>query len=463
MASNSDRPARPVTSSKGTETPTARHLEKRELLLDAAARCFNERGVRGAGLADIGASVGLGTTSVTYYFRRKEDLTVACMLRAIETFSQFADEAAIASGVEARIARFARSFGQLLIDIESGAHPQLMSFNEVRALSGPAADTVFAAYTQMFRRMRELLRGQATAGLSAHEVNARAHLTLSAFNAFRSWASRYEPDDYPSRVEHLVDVLLHGIGTGHSTGPASDLDMGLPEERAGDTPSDFLRVAAHLINEQGFRGVSIDQIAARLNLTKGSFYHHLDTKHDLIVACFNHSFVVLRQALRQAAAAQGCGAERLQAMASALIRHQMSEAGPLLRWSAVSAVTDPVERDAVTRSIRRLQERVGGLLIEGMQDGSIRVLDQSVTAQYLLQAINAAVELHRWVRHVDLSTVHAVYVRPVLQGVLSPSAARELGTDGVRVRSPADPNDRLGRTGRAGRRMPAARIADART
>jgi hypothetical protein len=181
------------------------------------------------------------------------------------------------------------------------------------------------------------------------------------------------------------------------------------------------------------------------------------------VACFEHSFEVLREALRQAAAGQGCGAERLQAMASALIRHQMSEAGPLLRWSAVSAMTDPTERDAVTRSIRRLQERVGGLLIEGMQDGSIRVLDQSVTAQYLLQAINAAVELHRWVRHIDLRTVHAVYVRPVLQGVLSPSAAREFGADSVRVRSPADPNDRLERTDRARRPVTAVRIADART
>jgi len=462
MAARPDLRPRPVASRAG-EAPTARHLEKRELLLDAAARCFNERGVRGAGLADIGASVGLGTTSVTYYFRRKEDLTAACMLRAIDAFSQLAEEAASASGVEARIARFAGNFCRLLTDIESGAHPQLISFNDVRALTGPAADTVFAAYTQMFRRMRELLRGSATAGLNATEFNARAHLTLSAFNAFRSWANRYEPDDYPSRVEHLVDVLLHGVGTVGSTGRAVDLDMGLPEQPAGDTPSDFLRVAAHLINEQGFRGVSIEQIAARLNLTKGSFYHHLDTKHDLIVACFKHSFEVLREALRQAADAQGCGAQRLQAMASALMRHQMSEAGPLLRWSAVSAVTDPVERDAVTRAIRRLQERMGGLLIEGMQDGSIRVLDQSVTAQYLLQSINAAVELHRWVRHVDLSTVDALYVHPVLQGVLSPSAASELGADSVRAQRPADPVDRIDRSYRAPRRMAARNAADART
>jgi AcrR family transcriptional regulator len=462
MAARPDPHGRPATS-KGTEAPTARHLEKRELLLDAAARCFNERGVRGAGLAAIGASVGLGTTSVTYYFRRKEDLAVACMLRAIETFSQLADEAASASGVEARIERFASSFGQLLIDIESGAHPQLISFNDVRALTGPAAGTVFAAYTQMFRRMRELLRGVATTGLTADEFNARAHLTVSAFNAFRSWASRYEPDDFPSRLEHLVDVLLHGVGTGRSTGRALDLDMSLPEQRAGDTPSDFLRVAAHLINEQGFRGVSIEQIAARLNLTKGSFYHHLDTKHDLIVACFKHSFEVLREALRQAAAAQGCGAERLEAMATALMRHQMSEAGPLLRWSAVSAMTDPAERDAVTRSIRRLQERMEGLLIEGMQDGSIRVLDQSVTAQYLLQAINAAVELPRWVRHVGISTVPALFVRPVLEGVLSPCAASAQGAGSARLRRPADPIDPAQRPDRSPRRMAARSAADART
>lgn len=419
---------RPAVS-RGGDAPTARHLEKRELLLDAAARRFNERGVRGAGLADIGASVGLGTTSVTYYFRRKEDLTAACMLRAIEVFSRLADEAATASDVHARIEGFAQGFGHVLVDIESGAHPQLILFNEVRALTGPAADTVFAAYTQLFRRVRELLRGDASAGLTTDEVNARAHLMLSAFNAFRSWAIRYEPEDYLPRIGHLTDVLLHGVGTVRSDERAAEPGIHLPEKPAGDTPSDFLRVAAHLINEQGFRGVSIEQIAARLNLTKGSFYHHLETKHDLIVACFNHSFDMLREALRQASAAKGCGAARLQSMASALIRHQMSDAGPLLRWSALSAVSDPVEREGVARAIRRLQERLGGLLIEGMQDGSIRPLDQSVTAQYLLQSINAAVELRRWVRDADLSRVNRLYTRPVLYGVLCASGATDLRDD----------------------------------
>lgn len=47
------------------ETQTARFQEKRDAILSAAASRFNEQGVKGATLADIAASVGLVTNSVT--------------------------------------------------------------------------------------------------------------------------------------------------------------------------------------------------------------------------------------------------------------------------------------------------------------------------------------------------------------------------------------------------------------
>ncbi|WP_043820030.1 TetR/AcrR family transcriptional regulator, partial [Rubrivivax gelatinosus] len=56
---------------------------RREALLDAAARRFNEQGLRGATLADIAGAVGLATNSLTHYFRRKEELAAACLLRAV--------------------------------------------------------------------------------------------------------------------------------------------------------------------------------------------------------------------------------------------------------------------------------------------------------------------------------------------------------------------------------------------
>ena len=65
----------------------------------------------------------------------------------------------------------------------------------------------------------------------------------------------------------------------------------------GSATEAFLRAATALVNEQGYRGASVDKISARLNVTKGSFYHHNDNKHDLISECFDRTFAVVRRAL----------------------------------------------------------------------------------------------------------------------------------------------------------------------
>jgi len=83
-----------MTVSPEQSLPTARYHEKREALLDAAARLFNTQGVKGATLTSIAASVGLVTNSVTYYYRKKEDLAQACFLRSIAALDVLAKEAA---------------------------------------------------------------------------------------------------------------------------------------------------------------------------------------------------------------------------------------------------------------------------------------------------------------------------------------------------------------------------------
>ncbi|HEY0819236.1 MAG TPA: TetR/AcrR family transcriptional regulator, partial [Rhizobacter sp.] len=87
---------------------TQRFQEKREAILSAAAALFNQHGVKGATLADIAASVGLVTNSVTYYYRKKEDLATACFLRAIEVFRGIIEQASHKSGIEARVSEFFR-------------------------------------------------------------------------------------------------------------------------------------------------------------------------------------------------------------------------------------------------------------------------------------------------------------------------------------------------------------------
>ena len=114
--------------------PTARYHEKREALMDAAARLFNSDGVKGATLARIAASVGLVTNSVTYYYRKKEDLARACFLRSIAALDALAAGAVGRTTVAERLQSFFRGYAQLLADMESGRHPQLLNFNDIRSL-----------------------------------------------------------------------------------------------------------------------------------------------------------------------------------------------------------------------------------------------------------------------------------------------------------------------------------------
>jgi AcrR family transcriptional regulator len=401
--------------------PTARFHEKREAILGAAALLFNEQGVKGATLSHIARSVGLVTNSVTYYYRKKEDLATACFMRSIAVFEGLAEAAARQPEPALRVRAFLGLLADLLAGIERGSHAPTVTFNDVRALPSPQAEDVFGAYTDMFRRVRGLLRGPGTEGLARDDLNARAHQLLSLAHWMRWWIGRYEVDQYPRVAERVADILLGGMAGPSAAWPAGDGQAAwkLVEPGAEASTDAFLRAATVLVNEQGYRGASVDKISARLHVTKGSFYHHNDNKDDLISACFERSFAVMRRALQRAETEPGSGWSRVCAVSRALVQFQLADEGPLLRSTAMSALPDQAQRAQVRQTVARLTERMGGLLVDGMADGSVRALDPAIAAQIAFGAINAAAELRRWVPHATVQSVAGLYVRPMLCGVLS--------------------------------------------
>ncbi len=416
---------------------TLRFQEKREALLAAAASHFNAHGLRGATLGEIAAQVGLVTTSLTYYYRKKEDLATACLLRAIAVHQALAVQAGAEATVAARVGRFLALHGQLLADMQTGAHPLLIGFADIRALPGAQAATVFAAYTAMFRQVRALLAGPCTAGLQRDDLNARAHLLLSAALWLRAWVHRHAVDDYARVAQRHAQLLLHGLAAAGQAWPVDDAmaTLGLDAVAAaalhapgasqpqddGHVADAFLRAATVLVNEQGYRGASVARISARLNLTKGSFYHHHDTKLDLISACFERSFAVQRHTLLAAGAAPVPAWLRACAGTAALVRFQLGPQGPLLRSTATSALPDEARRAQVRRQLQQLTERIASLLVDGLEDGSLRPHDPAIAAQLLASAINAAAELQRWVPGIHPGNAVALYTRPALLGLLCPA------------------------------------------
>jgi AcrR family transcriptional regulator len=399
---------------------TQRYVKKREAILHAAAQLFNQHGVKGATLSDVAGRVDLSTNSITYYYKKKEDLVVACLLRSIEAINDIISVAAESTSAEERIRQFIRLFFLRLAKIQGDDAPELMTFRDVQMLGSPHAEVIFAAYTDMFRRVRRLLVTDAVRIDNRVSLNARSHLLLTLTVSAMTWSLRYDPEDYELVAGRMSDILIGGIAAQSAQWGHAALDDALAQAPdTGDTTQDaFLRAATALINEQGYRGASVDRISARLNVTKGSFYHHNPNKEDLISECFERTFSVTRRMQTVARAGEGSGWDKLCAVSRALVRYQFSERGPLLRMSAWSELPDDI-RENKLRAINQLGQRFVGFMVDGMTDGSIRPLDQSIAAFQVSGMINAAVVLDRWVPDITAENAVELFVRPLFFGILS--------------------------------------------
>jgi len=420
-----DTKAQAAPAAGGSTAASDRFNRRRDAFIDAATEIMNLDGVSGMTLADVASRLGMTTPSVRYYFRKKEDLAAACLLRAIERFDAMIDEAAREASPAARLSRFVGLYLELLRKTRLNEAPPIAHFSEIRTLVAQGSEAVAAAYYDLFRRMRGLFRTPEFEWMGRDERNLRTHLILAIVVWVPAWISRYDPEDHATIAERISDALLHGFQAGLPgpwTPPARLPPFIEPPQDNGKTLSSdlFLSAATQLINDQGYRGASIEKIATHLGVTKGAFYHHHEAKDDVVVACFQRTYDIVERAQRAAIELPGTGWDRLAAVSCGLAEFQFSAQGPLLSNAAISALPEQVARRMML-SWDRVSDRFTLMISQGMIDGSIRPMDASVAAQVVNAGINAAVRASDWAPHLDLdpSGVGPLYIAPMLRGVFS--------------------------------------------
>ena len=119
------------------------------------------------------AAVGLSTTSVTYYFKRKDELAAACLMRGVDWLDHVADEALGEAEPEARLRRMLAAHLERLRQTAAGEAPPLPILSDIRALNPPHRTDVFQAYTKVFRKMRQIFDAPDLAWLTRGRRTAR--------------------------------------------------------------------------------------------------------------------------------------------------------------------------------------------------------------------------------------------------------------------------------------------------
>jgi AcrR family transcriptional regulator len=373
--------------------------------------------VRGMTLADVAASVDLITTSVTYYFKKKEDLAVACFLRGIERFDALISEAIKEPAPPERLLKFLDLYLALNRRIREGEEAPIAVFSDIRALKEPYIQTVGTAYGELFRKIRSIFRSPGYEWADRRKSTARTHAFMEQLYWSVTWLPRYDLDDYGRVRDRMFDILTNGVApAGAAWAPKPLGDIGpAPDDGGRDA---FLLAATRLINLRGYRGAWVEKISEQLKVTKGSFYHHNDAKDDLVVACFERSFDVMRRVQSAAMATSGDYWQRLSSAAAALVEYQLSEQGPLLRTSALSALPEAMRITMVERS-NRISERFAAMISDGIADGSIRPVDPFIASQMLNATLNASAELSFFIPGMTQAEAPTLYAKPMLMGIFS--------------------------------------------
>ena len=376
-----------ATRGKQTAERGSRFERRRAEILDVASAQINAFGVRGMTLTGVARALELDTSSVTYYFRRKDDLAFACLER---TLLWMRDQAALAVGqsdVRSMVSSFVRAHLEIHRRAGGDRRETLALLSDMHSMPNDKRSALSALYTEAAMALQHGL------GLQDRARSLVATLVLLAtVHWIPSWAPNYADEDHERVEARLVDILMSGLAVDDRW----MLSASAPCEPSGDgAQGRFLLAATMLINRDGYHGASVEKIAAELGVSTGSFYHHLENKDDLVLACFDRSFELIDLSRRLGESAGGSHGIQLAATFSSLLNLQAESDSPLLRSSAYQALP-PELRARMLRRTTQMTNHFAGKISDGVVEGSVRAVDPSLAGHFFVSAMNAAADLRDW-------------------------------------------------------------------
>jgi AcrR family transcriptional regulator len=178
-----------------------------------------------------------------------------------------------------------------------------------------------------------------------------------------------------------------------------------PDVEAG-ARSRILDAAAEAFMTAGFAATTIDDIARDVGATKGLVYYHFRSKFDIFLAAYGEGMRRVRERVEPHADGPGTGRDRLVAMSIAHLVNLMEDLAyhhvvhQAVRGEPSTALKTR-QRDALlalNRLRKDYEQMFHRVVVDGIDDGSLRGVDPALATRTLLSNLNA---VDMWYRRVE--------------------------------------------------------------
>jgi AcrR family transcriptional regulator len=200
------QPASPFRTAREREED--RELKRQALLL-AAVRMFNERGFHATSLDDVAASLGVTKPVIYHYLGNKDQVLLECVRLGLEQLRQAAEAARGESGTGLdRLKAFLCRYGE--VNLDDFGKCVIRTGDE--CLSPESRAQFRALKAEIDKAMRELIaEGVADGSLRADDIRLTAFTLAGALN----WAARWHKAEGPMSASEvaagMVDMLIGGL------------------------------------------------------------------------------------------------------------------------------------------------------------------------------------------------------------------------------------------------------------
>ena len=148
-----------------------------------------------------------------------------------------------------------------------------------------------------------------------------------------------------------------------------------------------LQAAAQLFNERGFHATSLDDIAARLNVTKPTLYYYVKNKDEILLQCVRQGLDMMLEGIAASRAAGGKAIDQLMTCMQVYARIVTMDFGMCLIRVGDEQLP-PESRKELRRLKSAIDQEFRRLVAEGVAEGSLQPCDPKMTAFVIAGALS---------------------------------------------------------------------------
>lgn len=202
--------------------------------------------------------------------------------------------------------------------------------------------------------------------------------------------------------------------------------MSSREEQREAKRNAVLQAAAELFNERGFHATSLDDVAARLNVSKPTLYYYVKSKDEILIQCVNKG---LQMALEGIEASRRAGGQAIDQLIAC-----MRVYGTIVTMDFGMCIIRVGEEGLALEGRKQLRQLKAGidnefrrLVAEGVAQGALSPCDAKLTAFAIAGALSWIAHWYRPDGPYSRDEVVEQCIATLLNGVLRrPSQAEDL-------------------------------------